>query len=105
MGRQRPPRPLWCFVPTFPEGPSSPRHFISSSLNLTIHIGKALPSPFMGPRHFLSLCEGPSGTFSTEQPAKAGIRRGAGRQDMPTFLEVFQRLGDFISWHQSRLEA
>lgn len=79
----------------FPEGPSSPCHFISYFLNLTIHVGKALPAPFTGPKHSLSLCEGLSGTFRTQQTAKGGIQQRAGRRYTLTFLEASQRLRTF----------
>lgn len=83
------------FMHTFPEGPSSPSPFVTYFLNLAIHIGKAVPSPFMGPTHSPSLYEGLSGTFSTKQTAKVGIQQRVGRRYVLTFLEAFQRLGRF----------
>lgn len=62
----------------FPESPSSPCLFISYFVNLAIHIGKAVPSPFMDPKHFLPLYEGLSGTSSTKQTAKVGIQQRVG---------------------------
>lgn len=64
---------------------------ISYFLSLAIHIRKAVPSPFRGLKHFLSLYEGLSGTFSTKQTAKVGIQQRVGSQCVLTFLEAFQR--------------
>lgn len=82
---------------SFLKGPPHPVT-ISYFLSLAIDIRKAVPSPFRGPKHFLSLYEGLSGTFSIKQAAKVGIEQKVGRQYMLTFLEAFQRLKDFISW-------
>lgn len=74
-----------------PPHPATIFYFFS----LAIHIRKAVPSPFRGPKHFLSLYEGLSGTFSTKQTAKVGIQQRVGRQYVLTFLEDFQRLQRF----------
>lgn len=75
----------------------APPHPATISLSLAIHFRKAAPSPFRGPKHFLSLYEGLSGTFSTKQTAKVGIQRRVGRQYVLTLLEAFQRLRRFHS--------
>lgn len=80
------------FIP-FLKAPPHPTIFPHYFLNLAIHTRKALPSPFMGPKHSLPLYEGPSGTFSTKQTAKVGIQQRVGKQYVLTFLEAFQRLG------------
>lgn len=85
---------FWFFIHTFLKGPPHPAA-ISYFLNLAIDIRKAVPSPFRGPKHFLSLYEGLSGTFSTKQTAKVGIQQKVGRQYVLTFLEAFQRLQRF----------
>lgn len=73
----------------------APPHCATISLSLAIHIRKAVPFPFRDPKHFLSLYEGLSGTFSTKQTAKVGIQQRVGRQYVLTFLEAFQRLQRF----------
>lgn len=79
---------------SFLKGPPHPAT-ISYFLSLAIDKRKAVPSPFRGSRHFLSLYEGLSGTFSTKQTAKVGIQQKVGRQYVLTFLEAFQRLQRF----------
>lgn len=49
--------------------------------------------PLSWPKTLSPLYEGLSGTFSTKQTAKVGVRQRAGKQYVLTFLEAFQRLG------------
>lgn len=70
---------------------------ISYFLSLAIHIRKTVFPFSRDPKHFLSLYEGLSGTFSTKQTAKVGIQQKVGRQYVLTFLGAFQRLQRFYS--------
>lgn len=80
------------FIPFLKPPPPPPATSSPHFLNLSIHIRKALPPPFRGPKHSPPLYEGLSGTFSTKQTAQVGIQQRVGKRYVLTFLDAFQRL-------------